>query len=65
MPNTIPGCKRVNLTIEAELHEAACKQIKAMCIPDGFSGATARLWIAQIKTPNKKLARVPRLLHAK
>ena len=63
MPKTIPSLKRVNITIEGELHELAKRHADKLGLTDGFSGYVSRLLKQGLKTRGTGLAKVSRLLH--
>ena len=63
MPKIIPSLKRVNISIEGELHELATRHAKKLGLTDGFSGYVSRLCKRELKANGTKLAGVSRLLH--
>ena len=63
MPKTIPSLKRVNISIEGELHELATRHAEKLGLMDGFSGYVSRLCKQELKKKGTKLATVSRLLH--
>lgn len=63
MAARIKGLKRVNLTIERELHKLAkTRARKVLKLPDGFSGYVSRLIKLDIKRKRKRISSIPRLM---
>lgn len=64
MPPAIQDLKRVNISIEGELHRMAKIRAQKMGLRDGFSGYVARLLKLDMKRKRKRIAGVSRLLTA-
>jgi hypothetical protein len=65
MAARIQGLKRVNITIEGELHKLAKRRAKKdLKLPDGFSGYISRLIKLDLKRNRKRVAHIPRVLDA-
>lgn len=62
MPPPIPGLKRVNISIEGDLHKIGKRRARKLGFRDGFSGYVARLLKLDMKRNRKRVANETRLL---
>ena len=62
MAARIQGLKRVNITINKDLHKLAKHRAKKVLkLPDGFSGLVTRLLKLDLKRKRKRIANIPRV----
>jgi hypothetical protein len=66
MPNApvFVDLKRVNITIEERLHQAATRRAKDLGLDDGFAGLVSRLLIKDQQRKSPSVARISRRFKA-